>query len=353
MGPADGMNLGRRMLPFVGALLRWAQVSAGEFALRYQDPLIRRAIPLIFGWPEIPMMGALSVLAYMHTGNAGFPAGGSLAFARAVEGRYLALGGELHYGTQVERILVRDGRAIGVRLYDDSQHFADVVISAADGNKTVFDMLDGQFVSGKLKRYYDGRLPIHSQVQVSLGVNRDLRDEPHWATYLLPEPVTIAGRERPDIGVKHYCFDPSLAPPGKSAVEVMLRSDYDYWQRIYGRKLYDTEQIQVAQQVIDFLETVYPGLEAQVEVKDVATPLSYERYTGNWLGSTCGWLLTKGTMRLMITGIPKTLPGLENFYLCGQWVEPGGTLPMAAISGRNAIQLLCHADGKPFETTVP
>jgi phytoene dehydrogenase-like protein len=48
--------------------------------------------------------------------------------------------------------------------------------------------------------------------------------------------------------------------------------------------------------------------------------------------------------------VEKTLPGLENFYMAGQWVEPGGgTLP-ALYSGGNVVQLLCHRDGKPFSS---
>ena len=45
--------------------------------------------------------------------------------------------------------------------------------------------------------------------------------------------------------------------------------------------------------LIDFLEKLYPGLRGDIEVVDEATPLSYERYTGNWQGSSVGWLLTK------------------------------------------------------------
>ena len=142
----------------------------------------------------------------------------------------------------------------------------------------------------------------------------------------------------------------SLAPAGKSSLEVMLASDYDYWQRIYGHKLYDTEQDQVADQVLAFIESLYPGISAEVEVVDVATPLSYERYTGNWYGATCGWLLTKKTMPMMVIGMRKTLPGLQNLYLAGQWVEPGGSLPSCAYSGRNALRLISKAEGKPFTT---
>ena len=206
------------------------------------------------------MMAAISLLASMQQGNAGFPAGGSLEFARAIERRYLALGGQIHYKSQVEKILVQHDQAVGVRLYDDSEWRTDYVVSAADGRATIFDRLDGHYVDDRLRHMYNGDLPIQSQVQVSLGINRDLTAEPHWATYLLDDQPIIAGLPRQELGIKHYCFDPSLAPAGKSAVEVMLKSPYKYWQRIYGRKLYDTEQLQVADQVIDLIERIYPGI---------------------------------------------------------------------------------------------
>ncbi len=348
MSAEDWRSFGQKMLPFIGPLAKWGLLSATDFSSRFKDPFLRRAVAQMFAWPEIPMMAGLSLLAYMHTGNAGFPQGGSLEFARALERRYLELGGVIHYKAQVEKILVQDDRAVGLRLYNDELHYADTIISAADGRGTIFDLLGGEYVNYKIKQRYNGKLPILSQVQVSLGVDRDLSAEPHWKMYLLDKPLLIAGEERYEIGVKHYCFDPTLAPAGKSAVVVMLRSNYAYWQRIYGRRLYDSEQLQVAEQVIDFLEGIYPGIRQQVELTDVATPLSYERYTGNWLGSTCGFLLTKRTMTMMITGLEKTLPGLRNLYMAGQWVEPGGSLPLAAMSARNVLQLICHEYERPF-----
>jgi len=351
--PLEWRDFGLKVMPYAMLLARWGMMSAEDFAHSFKDPFMRRAVPLMLGWPECPVMVGQSLLAYLHTGNAGFPAGGSLAFARAIERRYLALGGQIQYQAQVEKILVENDRAVGVRLYDDSEHRADYVISAADGRRTVFDLLDGRYVDKHLRRAYDGHLPIHSLVQVSYGIARDMSAEPHWANYLLDPPRLIGGTEHNYVSLKHYCFDPGMAPPGKSSLTVTLKSNHDYWQRIYGRKLYDTEQIQVCQIVGDFLEERYPGITADVEVKDVATPMSYERYTGNWLGSTCGWLLTKDTMRMMIQGLPKTLPKLGNFYLAGQWVEPGGSVPVVAMSGRNAIQLICHQDGREFTTQTP
>jgi phytoene dehydrogenase-like protein len=89
-------------------------------------------------------------------------------------------------------------------------------------------------------------------------------------------------------------------------------------------------------------------------VVDVATPLTYERYTGNWQGSMEGWLPTIETMSMTRgRGMDKTLPGLDDFYMVGQWVEPGGGLPPAATSARTVIQMICKRDRKSFVTQVP
>jgi phytoene dehydrogenase-like protein len=223
------------------------------------------------------------------------------------------------------------------------------VIAACDGRTAIFDMLEGKYLNGAVRRMYRGDLPIHSQIQVSLGVDRDLSADPHWVTYLLDDPVLIAGEKRYDIGVKNYCFDPSLAPAGKSVLTIMLTSRYEYWQRLYGRSIYSAEQLQESNLLIDWITDLYPGLRQQIEFSDVATPLSYERYTGNWKGASSGWLLTRKTMPLMIQGVSKTLPGLKNFYLIGQWVEPGGGVPLVAMSGRNIVQQICREDGRSFQ----
>ncbi len=230
MGILDWARLGVPMMPFLGPLLRWALVSAQEFADRFHDPFLRRAIPEFFGWPQIPMMAGLSLLGAMHTQNAGVPVGASLAFARSIQKRYLDVGGEILYRAQMEKTLVEKdergrSRAVGVRL--------------------------------------------------------------------------------------------------------------------------------VAEIVIQFLESKYPGLRSQIEMVDVATPLSFERYTGNCKGASSGWLLTKQTMMMNLTGVSKTLPGLHNFHMAGQWVEPGGMAPVVAMSGRNVVQMICHDDGWPFVVSTP
>lgn len=349
----DWRAFGQKMTPFLLPMARWALVSARSFGQRFRDPFLQRAVAQMFSWEEAPVMMGMFLLAYLRNRNAGFPVGASLEFAKSLERRFLELGGEIHYESQVERILLKDGRAVGVRLYSDEVYEGDYVISASDLRTTHYQLLGGKYVNRRIARRFDGHLPMHTQVQVSLGVKRDLSAEPHWMTYLLDRPLELTGQPRLELGVKHYGFDPSLAPAGKSVMEVMIRSDYHYWQNLFGRRVYDTEQREVTDEVVSQIERWYPGLRADIEVMDEATPLTYERYTNNWMGSTTGFLLAREVMPSLIMGMDKRIRGLDNLFLAGHWVEPGGGVPMSAASGRTAVRLICHADGKPFEAFEP
>ena len=340
-----------RLLPLMWGLWKYGKVSVQDFSARFSEPFLREAFALAFDVPDIPMAAFILTLAWMHNQNAGYPIGGSLEFSRAIERRYLELGGEIHYNSRVSKILVEADRTVGVCLSDGAEHRADVLISAADGHATIFDMLEARYLDDRIRGYYD-RLPIFPPlVQVSLGVARDLSYTPHMVSYPLDQPITIAGRTHQRIEVKHFGYDPTLAPAGKSVVEVMFPSNYAYWKSLYeDRERYDAEKQQIALTVMAQLDKRFPGLADQVEAVDVATPVTYEKYTGNWQGSMEGWLITTRTMMMRMS---KTLPGLRNFYMAGQWVEPGGGVPTAAISGRNVIKMICKQDKKQFATQIP
>ena len=52
---------------------------------------------------------------------------------------------------------------------------------------------------------------------------------------------------RQRLGVKHYCFDPTLAPAGKSVLVVMFGANYEYWKHLYeDRQRYEAEKQQIA-----------------------------------------------------------------------------------------------------------
>jgi phytoene dehydrogenase-like protein len=80
-----------------------------------------------------------------------------------------------------------------------------------------------------------------------------------------------------------------------------------------------------------------PESVGKIEVIDVATPLTYERYCGNWKGS---WM-TAITGDLNINSYPSVIKGLDGVYFAGQRLMPPGGLPPALTTGRTAVQHLC------------
>lgn len=89
------------------------------------------------------------------------------------------------------------------------------------------------------------------------------------------------------------------------------------------------EQALVSDIFIDFLETLYPRLSSCIDVVDEMTPLSYDRYSSNWQGFSCGRLLARETLRMMMCGLDKRLPGLNDFCMAEPWVEPGAASPFS------------------------
>ena len=122
-----------------------------------------------------------------------------------------------------------------------------------------------------------------------------------------------------------------------------------YWERLYqDPERYKAEKEQIADTVIALLDRRFPGLAAQVEMRDVATPMTWVRYTGNWRGAYEGRMTPKTFMMQW----EKTLPGLDNFYMAGQWVVLG-SMPSVVVSGRQTVQIICKKDKKKFVTSTP
>lgn len=357
--PVDGFSVGAMlkmlpMLPKLTAMRKWSKVTVKEYADGFQDPFLRSVFNRLFDLPEFPMSAMIMTMSTKNARNAGYPIGGSLPFSKNIEKRYLDLGGEIHYQSRVREILVENNRAVGIRLEDGSEHRADIIISAADGHATIFDMLGGKYVNEDIRRMYREWPIFEGLVQVSLGVDMDLSDAVSICSFPLETPLNVAGEERTVMAYHHFCDDPTMAPNGKSVVVVSFDSNHAYWQELAeDRERYDAEKQQIAIDVMNVLETRFPGFTKAVEAVDIATPLTTERYTGNWQGSIEGWMISEETMAYMFgKSMDKTLPGLENFYMAGQWVEPGGGLPPAAWSGRKLIQKLCADDRKKFTTTL-
>jgi phytoene dehydrogenase-like protein len=353
-GVANRLATGVRVLPAVPTVVRWLGLTWPELTARFTDRFVRDALRSLFDLPDFPALVGLIALAWMHARDAGYPIGGSLALAQAIEQRYRDLGGQLNCGARVDRIVVEGSRAVGVRLADGTEHRADDVVSAADGHATIFGLLGGRYVDAAIRRAYQPKRILRPLVQVSLGVARDLSTEPHALTFPLPTPSAIAGEVRESLKIRHYGYDPTLAPAGKSVLVARLETDYDRWAGLaHDPEQYQAEKDRIAEAIVAALDQRFPGLARDVEARDVATPMTWERITGNWRGAYEGWLPTRGAIGMSLRGgIRTTLPGLERFFMTGQWVVPGGGLPGVAPAARSLVRTICKRDKRPFVTSV-
>ena len=149
--------------------------------------------------PEMSALFLVMTLALMHNKLAGYPIGGSLKFSRLIEKKYLELGGKIHYKSRVKKIITKDHAAKGVLLENGETHPADIVVSAADGYSTIFEMLEGKYIDKTILRYYENYKTFPSYLQFSLGVSRTFPGVPPRLVFPLVKnlPVRTAAKPQP------------------------------------------------------------------------------------------------------------------------------------------------------------
>jgi len=347
------------MLPYlsvVPGMMKWGSLNVQTFCSRLKSRTLAEAIEALYGgegeMPDFPVSGLVMMLAFMHKKSNGYPIGGSREFARAIEGRYLGLGGKIRYSTKVDGILVEADSAVGVSC-GGVEHRADEVISCADGHATIFDMLGGKYMSPQQRTAYETYPVFSSLISVGIGIGKDLKDKPSMTSFPLKQEICLENGELRlrRLGVRLFNFDPTMAPEGKTAAIVTIASrNLPYWRglRESDPAKYREEKKRVGELVVDALDAELGAIKPLVEVVDVATPATWHRYTGNWQGSFEGFLPTRKTMT---KNLGSTLPGLANFSMHGQWVAVGGGLPPAGMNGRALARALCRKYGKRFTTS--
>ena len=342
-----------KMLPFSRDVNFCNSITIGEFSNRFKDPMLRELFPKILWEKDLSLLSLVVTLAGLHARESGFPEGGSLEFAHAIENRCLDLGGKIHFKSKVDKIMTEEGKAIGIFLADGTEVRGDYVISAADLYTTLYHMLDGKYIDPMHQELFTSCKLIPSMVQVSFGVNMDLSSQPGCIGEFF-KPEVIKDDRFDWIMVKNYCFDPTLAPKGKSVVvSGFTIDDFSYWEKLAADPgKYRAEKDRIAKEFADELDFKYPGFKSAIEVVDVATPMTYVRYTGNWKGTFMTWIISPDKVKQFRT-IKKTVPGLDNFWLSGMWVQPPGGVPTGAMTSRQVIQLMCKKDRKRFITTHP
>ena len=211
-------------------------------------------------------------------------------------------------------------------------------------------MLEGKFMDDRIRKIYDTYKPFPSYIQVSLGVDADLRGEPGTLvrscstrrSRSIPRRRTTRSPSASSTSIRP---SPRRARPRSSCF--LATYNHEYWCGLREKDAarYEAEKERVAAAVTAVFESRFPEAQGKIEVVDVATPATIVRYTGT---GRAAWR-AGSTRRPRASGtLPCVLPGLAGFYMVGQWISPGGGLPSGLMTGRAVSKAICKDNKMPW-----
>jgi phytoene desaturase len=242
-----------------------------------------------------------------------YPKGGGQVLPASLIEVLRANGGEVRTRARVERILIENGRATGVRLKSGEELRAPVVVSNADLKRTMLELVGRERLSpATVSRIeaYRMALPIFC---VYLGLDMDLRERMPNTNYWYCESYDIEGMYQscydgrmpehlPLFITTASVKDPhtrSIAPAGCSSVEIMtwVPANYDVWrvhegpaagEKYHQDRAYRSHKDELTEAMIAGAEYVLPGIRDHIVWKEAATPVTQERYTLSTGGTSYG-----------------------------------------------------------------
>jgi phytoene dehydrogenase-like protein len=166
--------------------------------------------------------------------------------------------------------------------------------------------------------------------------------------FMIDEPFDWMGCHYNHFAIRNFTFDKSLpSKNGETLLTVLLPTNEEVYQSLKGLSAeeYKKKKAEFAG-IFTKLILEKTGLkEEELELLDVTSPLTYERYTNAYKGSYMSFVTTDKTHGLMRPGLIK---GLKNFVIAGQWIMPPGGLPIALFSGKHAAYRITKMAGKRF-----
>ncbi|MDF2685196.1 MAG: amine oxidase [Clostridia bacterium] len=334
------------MLPALPRMAFYAKQTSKEFSERFKSPLLRLLLENIVG-SDNNATGMTFTVATLASGDGGYPEGGSLAMANRMAKYFIKLGGKIQYGKAVSKVSVENGAACGIIV--NGEHIpADAVIVTQDTLTAIDKLFDNPIREPWAQKMRESIIPMLNTF-ICVGVEAELSDVPESITFVTDEPLVCGGVPEAVIGINNYAGYKGYAPEGCTAITSAIMGDsYDYWKACKENGTYEAEKQKLAEAFITILAKKYPQTAGKIAVWDVATPLTYERYLSSYKGS---WMSMMGKGNQM-ESYPTKPEGIKNVYFAGQRIMPPGGLPVAAETGRKAVQYLCRDTDTVFQGNI-
>lgn len=326
---------------------RLSAITLEEYANQFQNKNIRTLIKSIVGSSDFSALSSIFTLGCLATGDGGYPKGGSIKMAQNMANKFQSLGGEIKYNTKIQKVVVENNKATGVIINNELIKGEDVIITA-DARSAIDNLFDQPLNETWMQDMRNEVKPLMCTF-IGLGVKTDLSNLPEGMMFALDEPFDFMGNKLNYISFNNYSNYKGYSPDGCTSLTCILTCDtYSKWKEAKDDGTYQEKKNKLAQRIIEKLNEFIPETKDKIEVIDVATPLTYERYTGSYQGS---WMSVMPP-NMKQQSFPIEQKNIHNLYFAGQRMLLSGGLPSAVTTGRQAIQHICKKDDIVFQNNI-
>lgn len=333
-------------------------------------PLARLAAELSTPPSQKTMAVGSIMMSMRHYPGMARPRGGTGALTAALVRCVQDLGGVIRTEQPVQRVLVDEGRAVGVRTVNAQEYRADVgVVSSLDAQRLFLHLLepgDVNAADAQLRERVARRITNHNEAILKIDcalselprfVHHEHRDEYWIGSVLIADSVAQVERahSEPMIGqiplddpsmyaVIPSLRDPSLAPPGQHTLWIEYFVPYQI-AGAEGTGLNGTgwtEELKntVADRVLDKLAEYAPNVKSAAIARHIESPPELEQRIGVSKGNYYHLDMTFDQM-MFFRPLPElanyTTP-IEGLFLTGAGTHPGGSI--SGLPGRNCARVI-------------
>lgn len=289
------------------------------------------------------------------------PHGGSQVFPEWLAHVVESCGNTISYRSKVSEVLLKDGRAIGVRYrvkgkQEDTVAHASEVMACCDVEMLYEKLLPPDAVPQELKDRLRNAKLYSSSLTVSLALDCPVQQLGFGEemVYLSSSGITreqhSSGDPRlTDISILAPTLrDPSMAPEGCGTLTLYIPAFFEQennWRTERNEKgelvrgeAYKQLKQEYADILIDRVEKLLaPGLRSHIVYCDIATPITHWRYSGNRAGTMMGARPGKENMQAKVAHYRTPV---KHLTLGGHWAELGGGVPIAVKAATNATLIV-------------
>jgi phytoene dehydrogenase-like protein len=291
-----------------------------------------------------------------------YPSAGFQGLADAMAAEFKRHGGELRTAAAVRKITIVNGTAVGVELGKDGAIEAvpaDHLICCIDLNKAFRDLIGIQHIDADLVSRLDKSRLSSPIPTMFLGLSiSPSRLKEHFQGYdeVFYYPAIEPAKDDKNFFLDHpmvihsSCFiAPAHAPANKSNLQIYLSDPGKGWMDNWGIKdgtrtdAYKDIKKMATDQILKALEKIVPDVKdrSSIEVCELGTPFTIERYTGNTRGSGLGFTMDKDFINSRKFGkYFDRYEGIKNLFFAGQQTGYPGSIMNAFGSGKHAGKLI-------------